>query len=108
MDWQLKDFAQFLQDPEELKLFARGGDDLLQMLKMQMEGRLDSWSIRFDYAHYKYDALFRPLEEMLKKVEARDDKKADTKEAWEDLKKGVNRAYDELDAAVKKAADEFK
>ena len=27
------------------------------MLEMQMSGELDSWSIRFDYAHYKHDAV---------------------------------------------------
>ncbi|MEP7210517.1 MAG: sugar transferase [Alphaproteobacteria bacterium] len=57
VDWQLKDFEAFLEDPEELALFARGGNDLLAMLKLQMQGKLDSWSIRFDYAHYKFDAL---------------------------------------------------
>lgn len=57
VDWQLKDFDAFLEDPEELALFARGGNDLLAMLKLQMIGKLDSWSIRFDYAHYKHDAV---------------------------------------------------
>jgi hypothetical protein len=27
------------------------------MLEMQISGELDSWSIRFDYAHYKHDAV---------------------------------------------------
>jgi hypothetical protein len=27
------------------------------MLQRQMSGELDSWSIRFDYAHYKHDAV---------------------------------------------------
>lgn len=57
VDWELRDFNAFLNDPEELALFARGGNDLLAMLKLQMQGKLDSWSIRFDYAHYKYDAV---------------------------------------------------
>ena len=27
------------------------------MLKMQMEGKIDSWAIRFDYAHHKHNAF---------------------------------------------------
>lgn len=57
VDWAIRDFAKFLSSPRERALFARGGDDLLAILQLQMEGKLDSWSIRFDYAHYKHNAL---------------------------------------------------
>lgn len=57
VDWAVSDYARFLQSPGEQALFARGGNDLAPMLKLQMEGKLDSWSIRFDYAHYKHDAF---------------------------------------------------
>jgi hypothetical protein len=56
IDWEVSDFKTFLSKAGELEKFARGGDDLLAMLKLQMDGKLDSWSIRFDYAHYKHDA----------------------------------------------------
>jgi glycosyltransferase involved in cell wall biosynthesis len=57
VDWAVSDYASFLADPAEQALFARGGNDLAAMLKLQMEGKLDSWSIRFDYAHYKHNAF---------------------------------------------------
>jgi len=57
VDWALSDYSQFVRDPQAQELFARGGDDLQRMLEMQMAGELDSWSIRFDYAHYKHDAF---------------------------------------------------
>ncbi len=57
VDWAVNDYGEFLQDPRAQELFARGGDDLQQMLGMQMAGELDSWSIGFDYAHYKHDAF---------------------------------------------------
>jgi len=57
VDWSIADYADFTRDAREQELFRRGGDDLPQMLEMQMTGELDSWSIRFDYAHYKHDAF---------------------------------------------------
>jgi hypothetical protein len=57
VDWSVTDYAEFVTDARAQELFRRGGDDLPQMLEMQMSGELDSWSIRFDYAHYKHDAV---------------------------------------------------
>jgi len=57
VDWSVGDYAAFARDDAAQELFRRGGDDLPQMLELQMSGQLDSWSIRFDYAHYKHDAF---------------------------------------------------
>lgn len=57
VDWSISDYAEFLRDPEAQERFRRGGDDLQPMLELQMSGKLDSWSIRFDYAHYRHDAF---------------------------------------------------
>jgi hypothetical protein len=57
VDWTVSDYPQFTDNTLEQALFARGGDDLPGMLKLQMEGKIDSWSIRFDYAHHKNKAL---------------------------------------------------
>ena len=43
----------------------------------KLEARVKGW--QFEIPNYKYDALFRPLEDLLKKVEPKPDKKADTK-----------------------------
>ncbi|HPQ22127.1 MAG TPA: glycosyltransferase [Saprospiraceae bacterium] len=53
IDWELKDFPLFIKNPEDIQLFNRGGEDLTDMLRLQVEGKIDSWSIRFSYAHYK-------------------------------------------------------
>lgn len=53
VDWDVTDYQRFIQDPEQQKRFNRGGDDLTDMLKSQMEGRINSWAIRFSYAHFK-------------------------------------------------------
>ena len=57
VDWSVSDYSHFADSPADQALFARGGDDLPGMLKMQMEGKIDSWAIRFDYAHHTHRAF---------------------------------------------------
>jgi len=56
VDWKVKDFNNFISDNNVQKLFERGGEDLTPMLKAQMRGKIDSWAIRWSYAHFKSDA----------------------------------------------------
>lgn len=56
VDWKIKDYEQFITDEDAKDKFARGGEDLFAMLDYQMKGYIDSWAIRWCYAHYKHDA----------------------------------------------------
>jgi hypothetical protein len=56
-DWSVSDYAYFCSRRNLQQSFNRGGEDLSRMLALQMEGRIDSWSIRWDYAHFKHNAL---------------------------------------------------
>lgn len=56
-DWNVADYDTFSADLYKQKSFNRGGEDLTRMLRLQMTGRLDSWAIRWAYAHYQHDAL---------------------------------------------------
>lgn len=56
-DWEVEDFSEFLKDKRAQKLFNRGGDDLTNMLIAQMKGEIDSWAIRWCYAHFKNNAF---------------------------------------------------
>jgi hypothetical protein len=56
VDWEVKDFSSFISDSKVQNLFDRGGQDLTQMLKAQMIGKIDSWAIRWGYAHFKNNA----------------------------------------------------
>lgn len=53
VDWDVRDFTRFIRDENLCKAFNRGGEDLTRMLSRQMQGKLNSWSIRFTYAHFK-------------------------------------------------------
>jgi hypothetical protein len=69
VDWAVSDFDEFLHDKSARARFARGGRDLLPMLKMQMAGGLDSWAIRFNYTHFKHDALcLHPVRSRLRNI----------------------------------------
>src|SRR5258708_1151895 len=57
IDWQVKDYSDFIKNPAEKRRFAEGGSDLNLMLKRQMNGQLDSWAIRWFYHQYKVQGL---------------------------------------------------
>lgn len=53
VDWEVKDFAQLKACRKMQKAFCRRGSDLYGMLKGYMEGRNNSWYIRFNYSMYR-------------------------------------------------------
>jgi hypothetical protein len=52
-DWTVSNYDDFLKSKEQQKLFNRGGSDMTDMLKSQMEGKIDSWAIRWCYSQFK-------------------------------------------------------
>ena len=57
IDWKMKDYQEFIRDAARKREFARGGSDLVRMLKRQMNGELDSWAIRWFFHQYKTGTL---------------------------------------------------
>lgn len=55
IDWSVSDFEEFIKNKKEVKRFNRGGIDMTRMLKHYMEGKNNSWAIRWSYAMYKQD-----------------------------------------------------
>ncbi|MCB8994773.1 MAG: glycosyltransferase [Bacteroidales bacterium] len=53
VDWDVKDFNSFIQNKEERIRFNRGGSDLTIMLLRQIQGKINSWAIRFSYACFR-------------------------------------------------------
>ena len=56
VDWEVKDIQKFARSRKDQRLFNRGGNDLSGMLIKQQKGKIDSWSIRFSYTHYRENA----------------------------------------------------
>lgn len=57
VDWEVKDYHRFVIDPFEQFKFMRGGSDLPYMLWKQMNGKIDSWAIRWCYHQFKNGLL---------------------------------------------------
>lgn len=57
VDWTIKDYSSFLNDKSAKSKLNRGGSDMSGMLKNQMEGKIDSWAIRWCYYQSKMDML---------------------------------------------------
>jgi hypothetical protein len=52
IDWSMDYYKTFMRDNAAQESFNRGGPDMSGMLRMHYEGRIDSWAIRFCYAHH--------------------------------------------------------
>ena len=57
VDWDVKDYSSFRSNWSKRRQFAQAGSDLNRMLRQQMEGKLDSWAIRWFYHQYKVKGL---------------------------------------------------
>lgn len=69
VDWEVKDYDNFRRSPKLRKKFMRGGGDLPDMLRGYMMGEIDSWAIRFCYAHSKHNAVsVCPVESFVKNI----------------------------------------
>ena len=52
VDWEVNSYVKFVNDYKARKAFAKGGSDLNKMLDQQMNGKLDSWAIRWFYHQF--------------------------------------------------------
>jgi hypothetical protein len=55
-DWEVTDFKSFIKDKSALNKFDSVGADLIGMLLKQRLGKLDSWAVRWCYAHFRNNA----------------------------------------------------
>lgn len=53
VDWEVKSYQRFLFDIRLRREFNKWGKDRASMLDDQMNQRINSWAIRFDYAMYQ-------------------------------------------------------
>ena len=53
IDWDVKDYTAFKKSFSQRRRFNRWGNDRSGMLDCQMNGEVNSWAIRFDYAMFK-------------------------------------------------------
>lgn len=57
VDWSMDEFDRCKQNPDMLRALCRLGDDFSPMMQMQEDGKIDSWAVRFGFAHFKHHAV---------------------------------------------------
>ncbi len=57
VDWMVTDYDELRNSKQKQKCFNRGGRDLYKLLRRQMEGKIDSWAIRWTYSASKQNML---------------------------------------------------
>lgn len=55
VDWQVSDYPSFFRNKKQRKAFNRMGSDMSQMLDRHMQGKINSWAIRWCYHQFKHD-----------------------------------------------------
>ena len=62
IDWEVKDAERFFASKRMMRRFDRGGEGMTQMLRNQLEGRIDAWDIVWDYHVFKHNGYgLRPV-----------------------------------------------
>ncbi len=57
VDWEVKTYESFRNNSKQVQAFNQGGSDLSGMLQKQMEGKIDSWAIRWAYHQFRTQQL---------------------------------------------------
>lgn len=57
IDWEIKDYPQFVKNKKKIREFKKRGFDMPSMLDLQMQGKIDSWAIRFCYEQFKQNKV---------------------------------------------------
>ena len=56
VDWDVKDYLNLYMDKSFKRSYNISGNDKFDMLRDQMDGKINSWAIRWDLTHYKFNA----------------------------------------------------
>lgn len=56
VDWNIEIFNEFNNNKITQRNFNKWGEDLTPMLKAQFYNLIDSWAVRWSYAHYRNDS----------------------------------------------------
>lgn len=57
VDWAVSDYDEFIHNKALQRRFNRGGRDMTDLLRMQHEGEIHSWAIRWGYEAYKENCI---------------------------------------------------
>lgn len=83
IDWEVKDYEIFKKDSKQRRAFNRMGSDMSGMLDKQMNGKINSWAIRWCYHQFKH-SLFsvHPFLSKIDNIGFNSDDASNTKEKY--------------------------
>lgn len=68
-DWNIRDYKIFKKNKKAIREFNMAGSDMAPMLNDQVEGRINSWAIRWGYNQFKYDMwTVYPIKSFVKNI----------------------------------------
>lgn len=68
-DWNISDYKEFKANKKMVKEFNLAGSDMAPMLNDQMEGRINSWAIRWGYNQFKHHMwTIYPIRSLVKNI----------------------------------------
>jgi len=68
-DWDVTDYKEFKYNKKEVENFNLAGSDMAPMLSDQMEGRINSWAIRWGYNQFKFNMwTVYPIKSFVKNI----------------------------------------
>lgn len=69
IDWEVKDADQFFSNSKSMRRFDRGGEGMSQMLRDQIDGKIDAWDIVWDYHIFKHNGYcLRPVKSFTRNI----------------------------------------
>lgn len=69
IDWDVKDAKRFFSSRNKMKRFDRGGEGMTQMLRDQLDGKIDAWDIVWDYHVFKHNGYgLRPIKSFTRNI----------------------------------------
>lgn len=57
VDWSMGYLPSLLKDPNQIDALNRSGKDMLYMLQLQRDHKIDSWAVQYGYAHFANHAV---------------------------------------------------
>ena len=69
IDWEVKNAERFFSSKRKMKRFDRGGEGMSQMLRNQLDGKIDAWDIVWDYHVFKHNGFgLRPVKSFTQNI----------------------------------------
>ncbi len=83
IDWEVNDYEVFKSDSKKRRAFNQMGSDMCHMLDKQMNGKLNTWAIRWCYHQFKYNLVsVHPFVSKIQNIGFGSDNATNTKEVF--------------------------